>query len=159
MMFLRQHYSTIPASALVAIEDHHERFDGCGYPNKKKGDEISPLGRIITIADVYDAMTSTRSYHKAELPSNVIEYIMGNSGTMFDPRLVKLFISKVAPFPVGTTVELSDGRSGVVEKVFSDCCSRPSVRMRNGEILNLRTGNYNVTIVGIAEAKQIEKAS
>ncbi len=74
------------------ILDHHERYDGKGYPNGKKGDEISLFGRIIAVADTFDAMTSTRSYRKA-LPFQVaVEEIVYNAGYQFDPKVVKYFV-------------------------------------------------------------------
>ena len=73
--------------------DHHERYDGNGYPNGKKGKEISLFGRIIAVADAFDAMTSTRSYRKA-LPFQIaIEEIVDKSGEQFDPSAVKAFVS------------------------------------------------------------------
>ena len=71
--------SNISMSARIGILDHHEKFGGGGYPNDLKEEKISLFGRIIAIADVYDAMTSDRPYRKAIIPSEVIEYIMGSS--------------------------------------------------------------------------------
>ena len=63
---------------LDAVLDHHERYDGFGYPNKKSGDEISRFGSIIAIADVFDALTSDRPYRLALPAHEAIEYIMGS---------------------------------------------------------------------------------
>ncbi|EPY2301692.1 diguanylate cyclase [Clostridium sporogenes] len=74
---------------------HHERWDGKGYPKGLKGEEIPLQSRIITIVDAYDAMTSQRSYRNA-LPEEIaIEELKINSGTQFDPELVRIFIEKV----------------------------------------------------------------
>ncbi len=74
------------------ILDHHERYDGKGYPSGKRGEEISLFGRIIAVADTFDAMTSTRSYRKA-LPFQVaVEEIVYNAGYQFDPKVVKHFV-------------------------------------------------------------------
>ena len=71
---------------------HHERFDGKGYPQALKGEEIPMAARIILIADTFDAMTSTRSYRKG-LPYEVaFEELVQFSGSQFDPNLVKMFI-------------------------------------------------------------------
>lgn len=71
---------------------HHERYDGKGYPQGLKGDDIPTAARIILIADTFDAMTSTRPYRKG-LPYEVaFEELLQFSGTQFDPKLVKLFI-------------------------------------------------------------------
>ncbi|PKM60033.1 MAG: HD-GYP domain-containing protein [Firmicutes bacterium HGW-Firmicutes-4] len=123
--------------AQAGILDHHEKFSGGGYPNNAKGEKISLYGRIISIADVYDALTSDRPYRKGLLPSEAIEYIMGGTENLFDPDLVKVFIRKIAPYPIGTTVKLSNGLSGVVTDNFENFCMRPNIRV-------LKNGNYEV---------------
>ncbi|MEY8546454.1 HD domain-containing phosphohydrolase [Clostridium sporogenes] len=74
---------------------HHERWDGKGYPKGLKGEEIPLQSRIITIVDAYDAMTSQRSYRNALQEETAIEELKINSGTQFDPELVRIFIEKV----------------------------------------------------------------
>jgi HD-GYP domain-containing protein (c-di-GMP phosphodiesterase class II) len=75
---------------------HHERYDGQGYPQGLCGEEIPLMGRIIAVADTYDAMTSDRSYRKA-LPMQVaVEELRANSGTQFDPMVVQSFLAAVA---------------------------------------------------------------
>ncbi len=114
----------LPVKSYVAVLDHHERYDGSGYPNSKKGDEISDFGKMIALADVYDALTSERPYRKALPPSEAMEYIMGNSQVHFDPELVKVFSRKVAPYPVGTLVKLSNGMTGLVVENYEAFCLR-----------------------------------
>ncbi|WP_051624029.1 HD domain-containing phosphohydrolase [Clostridium akagii] len=74
---------------------HHERFDGLGYPQKLKGEKIPLLSRIIAIADSYDAMTSERSYRKPLDKNTVVNELIKNKGTQFDPQIVNIFIKKV----------------------------------------------------------------
>lgn len=126
--YLREKFQ-IPLKSYMGVLEHHERFDGSGYPSGKKGREISLFGRIISIADVYDALTSDRPYRKGLLPSDGMEYIMGGCGTMFDPDFVKIFARKVAPYPLGTCVKLSDNKLGIVVKNYEDCCMRPKVKI------------------------------
>jgi HD-GYP domain-containing protein (c-di-GMP phosphodiesterase class II) len=74
---------------------HHERWDGKGYPNKLKGEDI-PLGaRIVAIADVYQALISKRPYRKAFSKTQAINMIKESSGTQFDPRIVNTFLSVI----------------------------------------------------------------
>jgi putative nucleotidyltransferase with HDIG domain len=81
--FLRNH--------LHLIRNHHECFDGSGYPDGLKGDEI-PLGaQIITVADAYDAMTSSRPYRKAFRPKQALKEILENAGTQFGPTVCDAF--------------------------------------------------------------------
>lgn len=121
----------LPTSCHMAIIDHHEKYDGTGYPNSKAGNEISVFGRIISVADVYDALTSERPYRGAIAPSESMEYIMGNTGSAFDPDIVKIFCRKIAPYPVGTTVTLSNGYLGLVMENYEACCLRPKIRVIN----------------------------
>ncbi|WP_411676948.1 HD-GYP domain-containing protein [Caproicibacter sp.] len=119
----------LPVSGLIGILQHHERNDGSGYPSGLAGKEISQFSRIISIADVFDAMTSDRPYRPAMMPSEVMEFLMGGAGTLFDPELVSLFTRKVAAYPLGTCVQLSDGRTAIVVENFEDCCLRPKVKV------------------------------
>ncbi len=75
------------------VKAHHEKWDGTGYPDGLKGEEIPFPGRIIAIADTYDAMTSTRPYRTALTHEYAISEIERNAGTQFDPKLAKLFVS------------------------------------------------------------------
>ena len=71
---------------------HHERYDGTGYPQKLKGEDIPLLGRIIAVADAYDAMTSDRAYRAAREPREALAEIRRCSGSHFDPAVVKVFL-------------------------------------------------------------------
>ena len=74
---------------------HHERYDGTGYPEGKKGEDIPEVARIIAVADAYDAMASKRSYRDA-LPQKVIrEELVKGSGTQFDPTFAKIMIELI----------------------------------------------------------------
>lgn len=74
------------------IRHHHERFDGKGYPDGLAGDDIPKLARILCVADSYDAMASDRAYRKKLEKQKVLEIIEKNSGTQFDPEVVKAFL-------------------------------------------------------------------
>ncbi len=118
----------IPPLAFDGILSHHERVDGLGYPYGLSGKDIPVFGRILSIADVYDALTSNRPYRRPNLPSEAIEYIMGGVGTFFDEEFVRVFLRKVAPYPVGTCVRLSNGIIGIVIKNHESQPLRPIVR-------------------------------
>lgn len=79
--------------AMPYILYHHERWDGSGYPEGLKGREIPIEARLLTIADVYDAVTTNRPYHPAQNYSEVIKILRSESGKHFDPDLVPIFIS------------------------------------------------------------------
>ena len=116
-------------SAMKTVLQHHEKYGGGGYPNGLSGNDIHIFGRISALTDVYDALTSNRPYREAMLPSDAVEYIMSGFGNMFDPDVVEAFIQKVAPYPVGTCVELSNGVKGIVAENYENAGMRPKVQM------------------------------
>jgi len=87
----------IKAAAIIAHE-HHENWDGSGYPRGLKGDDIHIYGRIVAIADVLDALTHKRSYKEAWSFENAVSYMMEQSGKKFDPRLMELFLNHLEVF-------------------------------------------------------------
>jgi HD-GYP domain-containing protein (c-di-GMP phosphodiesterase class II) len=143
-----------PGEVLAAILQHHERYDGSGYMDGRRGGEIQLFAQIIAVVDVYDAITSKRPYHEPILPSEAYEYIMGNAGRAFSMEIVDAFTKKVAPFPLGAQVRLSNGETGVVYKNHSDFLMRPLIRLhpppgslesRYPDLKN-DSAAYNVTI-------------
>ena len=86
--------SIIQAGAVIA-QDHHEKWDGTGYPAGKKGDEIHIYGRIAALADVYDALRHRRCYKSAWSLEQVLAHIDKESGKQFDPKLVEIFKQRV----------------------------------------------------------------
>lgn len=91
---------TVPELSRIAeyILCHHERWDGNGYPQGLRGEEIPVISRILSIVDSYDAMTQDRSYRKAMSKEAAIIEIRQNAGTQFDPELSEIFINKVLPY-------------------------------------------------------------
>lgn len=138
----------ISARAKAGLYQHHENEDGTGYPQGLKGDQIHLFGKIIHVADVYDALTAKRCYKDALNPADALEYLMAHSGTQFDREVVQVFLRYVAPYPVGVTVDLSNNHSAVVYKNNLEFLSRPVVKQDDGTILNLLERN-DVTILGI----------
>lgn len=125
--------NNLSSKITVSVLSHHEHYDGSGYPNGLSGENIILFGRIICIADVYDALTSDRSYRKGCSVLEAIEYVMANSGTLFDPELVKIFTSRVYPYPVGASVLLSNGETGLVIGNSDEVCLRPTLKIISGE--------------------------
>ena len=123
----------------LGVISHHEKFDGTGYPNGLEEETIPLFGRIITVADVYDALTANRPYRQPIKPSEAIEYIMGGVGTSFDYNIVKAFLNKIEPYPIGAHVILSDGRRGKIIKGNHSYPLRPILKIIGGkeEILDL----------------------
>ncbi len=88
---LKNSKRTIIQAGAVIAQDHHEKWDGSGYPSGKKGEEIHIYGRIAALADVYDALRHRRCYKSAWTLEQVLEKISSESGKHFDPKLVEIF--------------------------------------------------------------------
>lgn len=122
----------IPSVTLVTAHcayQHHERLNGTGYPRGIKSSEIHPFGKIIAVADVFDAVTSNRVYRQAMLPHEGLEILYSGSGTLYDQKMIEVFRQAVAVYPIGITVVLNDGRNGVVCKQNMGLSDRPIVRI------------------------------
>ena len=142
----------LPYDSMVCILHHHERYNGEGYPFGKTGEELHLNAQIVAIADVYDALTSYRPYRTPILPSEAMEYILGNVDRYFSKKIVDAFKKKIAVYPAGQTVELSNGRKGVVFENFEGYIFRPLVKLYNDsnmeEFFDLRdSSNANITIL------------
>lgn len=114
-------------SAHVAFQ-HHERWDGRGYPRGLGGRKIHEYARIVAVADVFDALSADRPYRRACPVHEVVNLIRSMSGTSFDPQYVEALLANVAIFPVGSLVVLSTGDIGLVVDVDRNAPTRPVVR-------------------------------
>jgi HD-GYP domain-containing protein (c-di-GMP phosphodiesterase class II) len=112
---------------LMGVYDHHERFNGGGYPRGVAGDVISLTGRVLGIADVYDALSSTRSYKEAVLPHRVLGIMYQMRSEDFFPGYMEHFIRMLGIYPVGSVVELQDGKIGVVSGSNKTTPTKPKV--------------------------------
>ncbi len=119
----------IPDSALQMTYHHHEKYNGLGYPLGLKKEEISLVGRMISIIDVYDAATSDRGYKKAISPSAALVEILECSNKDFDGNLVHNFIQSVGIYPFGTLVKLKNKLVGLVIDVKSSELLHPKIRI------------------------------
>ncbi|MBP2024123.1 HD-GYP domain-containing protein (c-di-GMP phosphodiesterase class II) [Clostridium punense] len=119
----------IPHSSIVGIEQHHEKVNGKGYPYGLTGNEISKYGKIICICDVYDAVSSDRSYRNKFNPSDAYELILAGCGSSFDSSIVKSFKETFSVYPLGCCVRLSNGIEGYVIKQNKNFPDRPVLRI------------------------------
>jgi len=114
---------------VIGIFDHHLKGDASGYPRLFRKKEISLFGRIIQIADVYDAMTTPRVYRKPWTPEQALAFMLRDRGKHLDPTLLKILIGLVGIFPIGSLVLLNTGELGIVFKPNADSkwMDRPQV--------------------------------
>jgi HD-GYP domain-containing protein (c-di-GMP phosphodiesterase class II) len=136
-MLLEQTHG-ISETAITMAAQHHERFDGTGYPLGLKGEEISYYARGLAIADVYDAMTSKRCYQDNFLPTEVLKKLYEWSSYHYDRNLVEQFIRCVGIYPVGTLVRLESGLVGVVFQHGEKSLLYPIVRI----VYNAKYGSF-----------------
>ncbi|HXE39173.1 MAG TPA: HD-GYP domain-containing protein [Azonexus sp.] len=119
----------VSAAALLVTSQHHERFDGTGYPGKVAGEGISLYGQMAAIVDVYDAISSDRVYHKGMSPTQALKKLLEWSSHHFDPQLVQSFIRAIGIYPTGTLVQLDSKRMGVVIEQNEKSLLEPTVRI------------------------------
>ncbi|WP_434514461.1 HD-GYP domain-containing protein [Dechloromonas sp. ARDL1] len=119
--------SRLSETSVAVVLEHHERYNGCGYPYRMAGDEISLAGRMAAIVDTYDAMTSARPYRAAMSPSHALRQLYEEGGKQYDPALVAAFVKTVGIYPVGTLVLLESGHLAVVEQLHPDNMLTPIV--------------------------------
>ncbi|MCR5596841.1 MAG: HD-GYP domain-containing protein [Lachnospiraceae bacterium] len=121
---------------LSALE-HHEKCDGSGYPMHLPGDKIDRFAKLVTIADVYDAMTSNRIYRKGMCPFKVIEIFEQEGLQKYDVVFIMTFLESVVNTYIDNRVALSDGRIGTVKWINKQRLSKPMVQLENGSFLEL----------------------
>lgn len=121
--------------ATIAVQ-HHERIDGTGYPRALSGEQVHEYAQICALADMYDHLTNGEDGTRT-LPHYALEKIMSEMGA-YHEKVITGFIRNIAPYPVGTTVKLNDGRTGKVIAVPRGLPLRPVVKLlADGEILSL----------------------
>lgn len=116
----------ISIESKTVLLQHHERFDGKGYPYGISGDSIHVFSKIVSVADVFDAITSDRVYSLREDPYFASIYLLEEMGAKFDPDVVKVFLKIIGYYPVGLHVELNTGAYGIIVRKNRD---KPTVRI------------------------------
>lgn len=115
---------------------HHERCDASGYPFKVGASKIVPFAKIIAIADVYDAMTSNRTYREEFCPFDVIQMFDSEGLYKYDPQYIMTFLENIVAAYLHNNVRLSDGRTGEIIMINKVCLYRPIVQC-DGDFIDL----------------------
>lgn len=114
-------------SAVIAAYSHHEQLNGKGYPRKLKDQELPLATRIVSIADMYDAITSDRVYQKGRTHLEATHIMANLAGSHLDPVLVYKFIESLGVYPPGCLVELTNGAIAIVVEVNEAFKLRPKI--------------------------------
>lgn len=112
-----------------AILQEHERLDGSGYPNRLAGKQIDEVALIIGLADVFDALMSARPYRRGVSPHRAIRALLVNGKTAFPHHLLKALVDQLSIYPLGTTVRLNTGETGIVFQLNRQYPLRPILQV------------------------------
>lgn len=128
----------IESHLVRTVSEHHERLDGYGYPNGSRGEEISKAGRMLAIADVYDALTADRCYKAGMSSQKALQILLNDAPSKLDKELVQLFIKCMGIYPVGSLVKLDNERIAMVVTQNEDKPLSPVVKI----FYSLRGNHY-----------------
>lgn len=121
----------------LGVLQHHEKINGTGYPMGVNENQISPYAKILSVADIYDALITERPYKQAFSQRDAVEMIMSMTGEL-DINAMKSFLESMILYPVGSIVELSNGRKAKVVKNMPHYILRPTVvDIESGKVYNL----------------------
>jgi putative nucleotidyltransferase with HDIG domain len=116
-----------PAAAVAIMRDHHEMFDGSGYPRHLKGEEIGVLARIVAIANYYDRLCNPINGVPGLTPHEALSLMFAKNRGKFDPKLLQVFIRCLGVYPPGTIVQLSNGATGMVATINTEKPNKPEL--------------------------------
>jgi len=129
-------------NVMATIKEHHERWNGKGYPYGLRGNDIHTDAQIVAVADVYEALTADRPYRKGLPPYHALEMIIAWSGKDFNPKLVQAFRESLILYPENAKITLNTGEIGVVVAIPVQMPTRPLLRLlfdREGSYVNCET--------------------
>jgi HD-GYP domain-containing protein (c-di-GMP phosphodiesterase class II) len=120
---------------LIGLQ-HHERWDGEGYPRKTVGIEIDPLARIVSVADAFEAMVSVKPYRNSMMGYTAMKNLLSDNSRRFDPEILKAFIKSMGIYPLGSTVLLNNAAIARVLETHAEAPLRPKLRLLVDEFGN-----------------------
>jgi len=144
---LRKNSSIDSVSRIIAYE-HHEKYNGEGYPSGKSGKDILDMSQIVGMVDMYDAITSNRCYREGMPPNEAYELLSGAGDSYFKYEIVRAFLSKVAAYPSGTVVELSTDQIAIVANNVTNHPNTPKVRLLLEPDRSLAGPNSELDLMG-----------
>jgi HD-GYP domain-containing protein (c-di-GMP phosphodiesterase class II) len=122
---------------VIALQ-HHERWDGQGYPRKLRGEDINIAARIVAVADSYIAMINNRPHRNSMIGYSAMKSVLNDNGSHFDPKILKVFLESMGIYPIGSIVQLNNSAIGRVVETHADAPLRPAVELIIDEYGNKR---------------------
>ena len=113
---------------VIALQ-HHERWDGQGYPRKLKGEDINLAARVVAVADSYIAMINNRPHRNSMIGYSAMKNVLSDNGSHFDPKILKVFLESMGIYPIGSIVQLNSSAIGRVVETHSEAPLRPAVEL------------------------------
>lgn len=154
-----------PREIAVILMQHHERWDGTGYPEGRKKENIDPAARVLSVADAFEAMCSEKSYRGSMIAYDAVKNLLNDKEKRFDPSILKAFIKSIGLYPPGTYVVLSDSSLAKIVESNSNSPFMPTVEIvsagdskkarKKGDIINLKE-QRNVFILRAMDLKELD---
>jgi HD-GYP domain-containing protein (c-di-GMP phosphodiesterase class II) len=113
---------------VIALQ-HHERWDGQGYPRHLRGEDINLASRIVAVADAYIAMINQRPYRNSMIGYSAMKNVLSDNGRHFDPKILKAFLESMGIYPIGSIVQLNNSAIGRVTEIHTEAPLRPVVEL------------------------------
>jgi HD-GYP domain-containing protein (c-di-GMP phosphodiesterase class II) len=128
-----------PEEIAVIVLQHHERWDGQGYPRKLRGEDINLAARVVAVADSYIAMINNRPHRNSMIGYSAMKSVLNDNGSHFDPKILKVFLESMGIYPIGSIVQLSNSAIGRVVEIHAEAPLRPAVELIIDEYGNRRS--------------------
>jgi HD-GYP domain-containing protein (c-di-GMP phosphodiesterase class II) len=151
---------------IIALQ-HHERWDGQGYPRHLRGEDINIASRIIAVADAYIAMINERPYRDSVIGYSAMKSVLNDNGRHFDPKILKAFLESMGIYPIGSVVQLNNSAIGRVIEIHPEAPLRPvlelmvdeySKSVKDKELVDL-LANKNLFVVKAVDPKAVQRGA
>jgi HD-GYP domain-containing protein (c-di-GMP phosphodiesterase class II) len=156
-----------PEEIGIIVLQHHERWDGQGYPRHLRGEDINIASRVIAVADAYIAMINERPYRDSMIGYSAMKSVLNDNGRHFDPKILKAFLESMGIYPIGSVVQLNNSSIGRVVEIHTEAPLRPVIEllvdessksMKGKEVVDLLSAK-NLFIVKAVDPKVVAKGS
>jgi len=141
---------------VIALQ-HHERWDGQGYPRKLRGEDINLAARILAVADAYVSMINNRPHRNSMIGYSAMKNLLNDNGRHFDPKILKVFLESMGIYPIGSIVQLNNSAIGRVVQTHPEAPLRPAVELMIDEYGN-KLGEREVVDLLLKKSLFIVKA-